>query len=142
MGEVYYGAEVDMWSVGCILGEMRSGRVLMQGASDPKQLDAIFDLCGTPPDSYERYTDELRFKEVTNDNLKEDPRKTVPVSELVMPPRPRRLREDSRFRRAEETFLNLLDKLLAINPKQRISAAEALSDRFFWSGAAPTDPSQ
>lgn len=146
MGEVQYGAEVDMWSVGCILGEMRTGRVLLQGASDPLQLVAIFDLCGPPPDTYKRFTDELRHMEVTNDNLKEDDRKTIPVSELISRSRPRRLqetlRDDKRFRQSEETFINLIDRLLSVDPKERITADDALAHRFFWSGAGPLDPSQ
>lgn len=43
-----YGPEVDVWSAGCILGELFAKRPLFQGSQEHAQLMAISEVCGTP----------------------------------------------------------------------------------------------
>lgn len=44
-----YGADVDVWSLGCILGEMVAGRPLFPGSSDVDQLHRITRCLGPMP---------------------------------------------------------------------------------------------
>ena len=46
MGSRKYSTPVDIWSVGCIFGEMSSGRPLFPGTSDQDQLLRIFKVRG------------------------------------------------------------------------------------------------
>ena len=39
---------IDMWSAGCILGELLAHKPLLPGRSEINQLDLIIDLLGTP----------------------------------------------------------------------------------------------
>ncbi|KAJ9109044.1 hypothetical protein QFC21_000370 [Naganishia friedmannii] len=142
MGETQYGFEVDMWSVGCILSEMWTRRVLFMGRSDPDQLKLIFDLCGTPEQDYVRFETDLRQKEVINDNQGADSRKTIPVIEMASQVRKRILRDDSRYQHAKAEFKDLLDKFLQVNPAKRMSAADALNDRYFWVAPGPLPRSE
>lgn len=48
LGSTAYGKAVDMWSVGCILGEMLTGRAIFPGNSTMNQLDRILQLTGQP----------------------------------------------------------------------------------------------
>ena len=48
MGSRKYSTPVDIWSVGCIFGEVASGRPLFPGSSEEDQLLRIFRLLGTP----------------------------------------------------------------------------------------------
>jgi cell division cycle 2-like len=50
MGVKQYGAAVDMWSVGCIFGELRLRELLLPGKvdTDLSQLAKIFHTFGTP----------------------------------------------------------------------------------------------
>ncbi len=48
LGSPVYGAPVDVWSAGCILGELLLGRPLMPGPSEPRQLELMCALLGTP----------------------------------------------------------------------------------------------
>ena len=41
---------VDIWSVGCIMGELLTGRVLFRGQGPIEQLNTILSLLGTPGD--------------------------------------------------------------------------------------------
>jgi len=47
-GARYYGAFVDMWSVGCVLGELLIRAPLFPGTSDIDQLAKIFTIRGSP----------------------------------------------------------------------------------------------
>lgn len=48
MGMRIYGPSVDLWSVGCIFGEMIFGRQMFMGENEVDQLDKIFSIMGTP----------------------------------------------------------------------------------------------
>ena len=45
-----YGAEVDIWSTGCIFAEMLERKLLFPGTSYTDQLSVIADLLGPPPE--------------------------------------------------------------------------------------------
>jgi dual specificity tyrosine-phosphorylation-regulated kinase 2/3/4 len=44
-----YDEGVDMWSLGCILAELFTGRVLFQGETETEQLACIMETMGLPP---------------------------------------------------------------------------------------------
>ncbi|KAL7047925.1 hypothetical protein ACKWTF_003151 [Chironomus riparius] len=48
MGARHYSAAVDVWSVGCIFGELLGRRILFQAQSPVQQLELITELLGTP----------------------------------------------------------------------------------------------
>ena len=48
MGSKKYTVGLDLWSVGCILGEMFRTRPLLPGASTMNQLEKIFEVTGNP----------------------------------------------------------------------------------------------
>lgn len=48
LGSSHYGKEVDMWAVGCIMGELIDGQPLFPGDSDIDQLYVIQKLLGEP----------------------------------------------------------------------------------------------
>jgi serine/threonine protein kinase len=43
-----YSTAVDMWSVGCILGELINRRPVLPGTSEEEQIQLIIDLVGSP----------------------------------------------------------------------------------------------
>lgn len=51
MGSRKYSTPVDLWSVGCIFGEMAGSRPLFPGTSDADQLTRIFKVLGTPTET-------------------------------------------------------------------------------------------
>ena len=48
LGSTRYSKAVDMWSVGCILGELLGGKPMFPGTSTLNQLDRICELTGMP----------------------------------------------------------------------------------------------
>ncbi|XP_028795348.1 cell division control protein 2 homolog, partial [Neltuma alba] len=57
-GSRRYSKEADMWSVGCVFGEMVTGKPVFQGKSQEDQLKSTFRLLGTPTEeSWPRLTE-------------------------------------------------------------------------------------
>lgn len=57
LGERMYSTPVDIWSVGCIMGELLLKKPLMPGKTDTEQLGLIFAMVGYPSEE-----DAQRFK--------------------------------------------------------------------------------
>ncbi|KAG5233738.1 hypothetical protein OIU77_000947 [Salix suchowensis] len=122
LGSTKYGPAVDMWSVGCIFAELLHGKPIFPGKDEPEQLNKIFELCGAP--------DEVNWPGVSK----------IPWYNNFKPTRPmkRRLREV--FRHFDRHALELLERMLALDPAQRISAKDALDAEYFWTDPPPCDP--
>ncbi len=48
LGEERYGCGIDVWSCGCILGELFTRKPIFQANYELAQLDLISRICGTP----------------------------------------------------------------------------------------------
>ena len=48
LGSTKYTKAVDMWSIGCILGELIIGKALFPGTSTLNQIERVLELCGKP----------------------------------------------------------------------------------------------
>jgi len=109
-----YGPAIDMWSTGCILGEMLARRPLFRGNSSKDQLRLILSLIGKPkPDDVE-FVDKPRYKEML---LKMQEKAAIPWAKI--------------FHKAQPDVLDLLDKLLQFSPDKRIDATDSLSHPYF-----------
>ncbi|TVY14199.1 Cyclin-dependent kinase 11B, partial [Lachnellula arida] len=51
LGASHYGRAVDMWSIGCIFGELLHKDALLPGKNEVDQLSRIFELCGIPTET-------------------------------------------------------------------------------------------
>ncbi|XP_022946994.1 probable serine/threonine-protein kinase At1g54610 isoform X1 [Cucurbita moschata] len=122
LGASQYGAEVDLWSAGCILGELYTGKPILPGKTEVEQLHKIFKLCGSPSKEY-----------WNNSHLKH--------SASMKPPQAyeRCLRE--RYNDLPRAAVELMDTLLSIDPAGRGTAASALNSEFFTTRPLPCDPS-
>ncbi|CAM9003556.1 unnamed protein product [Rhodiola kirilowii] len=43
---------VDLWSTGCILGELFVGKPIIPGRTEVEQMHKILKLCGSPSEDY------------------------------------------------------------------------------------------
>eukprot|EP00479_Gromia_sphaerica_P013280 TRINITY_DN733_c0_g1_i4.p1 TRINITY_DN733_c0_g1~~TRINITY_DN733_c0_g1_i4.p1 ORF type:complete len:367 (+),score=83.84 TRINITY_DN733_c0_g1_i4:98-1198(+) len=104
-----YDRKIDVWSVGCILGELLGRKPLFPGDNYIHQLNLIFGVLGTPKEN------DLDW--ITNDKALQyiqnlEPKAKVSFSHM--------------FPKASPLSLDLLEKMLVFNPHKRISVDEAL----------------
>ncbi|CAM6010137.1 unnamed protein product [Sphagnum balticum] len=122
LGATEYGVGVDLWSTGCILAELLAGKSIMPGRTEVEQLHKIFKLCGSPSEEY-----WIKSK--------------LPHATIFKPQQPYKRCIMDTFKEFPSSSLALLDTLLAIEPADRGSAAEALKSDFFNTKPLPCDPS-
>ncbi|THU94729.1 Pkinase-domain-containing protein [Dendrothele bispora CBS 962.96] len=124
LGARSYGGEVDIWGIGCVLGEMFNRRPILMGSSDLDQLEKIWALCGTPNQhTWPNYDDLPGCEGVRKWPGGTSKGKIGVYYESIGP----------------ETT-DLMDKLLTCNPSNRITASEALDHDYFWTDPLPADP--
>jgi len=123
MGCRAYGPEIDVWSAGCILVELLTNNYLFAGANETDQLDLIFKVFGTPSEHIWPGVTQLPGWGL--------------AESLVSHPL-RNLRDNFAF--MEPNVLDLATRLLALDPRMRISCHEALQHPWFWTTPLPSHP--
>lgn len=125
LGAVHYGPEIDIWSIGCLFGEMLNSthEPMFRGKSDANQLELIYQDCGTPVGEVE------------------DLFKTLPLYEKYPITRIYTNRLQRKYgHQYDPNCLELLVKLIELHPKHRISAEKALDSDYFWYPEPPVAP--
>ena len=118
-----YGPEVDMWSVGCIFGEMKMRQPILAAKenteSELKQMELLWQECGTNmnPELLKKYQayphwDKFKF--------------TKTSQKLIA----QRFEGESKW---DTDSLNLLEQFLDWDPETRITAGAALDHDYFYS---------
>lgn len=108
-----YSKAVDMWSLGCSFAEILNGKVLFPGNHYIEQVNLIISARGTPDSGARKnITNEFALKYI--ESL--PPKDKVPLAEM--------------FPGIAAQPLDLLDKMLDLNPESRIKVEEALSHPF------------
>jgi serine/threonine protein kinase len=112
LGSRTYNTSIDIWSAGCIMAEMYSGRPLFPGTTNEDQLQKIFRLMGTPSErtwpgisQYPEY--RASFPVYATQELR-----------MILP-------------QIDAMGLDLLHRMLMLRPEMRISARDALRHHWF-----------
>ncbi|KAI9481566.1 MAG: serine/threonine-protein kinase pef1 [Benjaminiella poitrasii] len=112
LGSRMYSTSIDIWSVGCIMAEMYTGRPLFSGTTNEDQLQKIFRLMGTPT--------EQTWPTITQLPEYKPPQVIYPPQHL------------SQFLPSiDPVGIDLLGRMLQYQPQMRITAKDALNHHYF-----------
>ena len=114
LGNEQYERSVDMWSIGCIFGEMITGSIFFKGFSENDQLRKIFEILGTPNEKWYKFYMEYPGWE------------KQALTEVSLPKKWKDVLPD-----LDDNGIDLISKLLELDPEKRILAPEALEHPFF-----------
>jgi mitogen-activated protein kinase 15 len=113
LGSTKYTKAVDMWSVGCIIGELIIGKAIFPGTSTLNQIERVLELTGKPKvEDINSLESDLAHNILSSISIS----KTRSYSHF--------------FPNATEDALDLIKKLLAFNPKNRLTVEQALKHRY------------
>lgn len=122
MGSTSYGVSVDLWSVGCVFGEILFGKPLLKGRTEVEQLHKIFKLCGSPSDDFWK-------------------RSKLSNATMFKPQHPYESSLQERCKGIPAAALDLMETLLSIEPEKRGTASAALLSQYFRTMPYACEPS-
>ncbi|XP_044743520.1 mitogen-activated protein kinase p38b-like isoform X1 [Chrysoperla carnea] len=119
---MHYNQTVDIWSVGCIMAELLTGKTLFPGTDHIHQLNLIMEILGTPNDEF--------MQKISSESARNYIKSLPPL-------RKRDLNEV--FRGASPLAIDLLDKMLELDSDKRITATQALAHQYLAQYSDPSD---
>lgn len=121
-GSKTHTTAVDIWSAGCILGELLDHKPLLPGRSEIHQIDLILDLLGTPNDGI--WPGFSKLPALENFTLRKQPYNNL----------------RDRFPGLSEAGIRLLNIMFMFDPNKRASAEDCSESSYFKEQPRPCDP--
>ncbi|THC98968.1 hypothetical protein EYZ11_001519 [Aspergillus tanneri] len=139
-----YDYAIDVWSIGCTLFELFTGKILFTGRNNNQMLRSIMECRGKYPPkllrrgtlTHQHFDEMLNFHSTEEDRI--TGRMTTRVLDFKKPARDLKTRlmgkgtrgmSDSEVKELT-LFVDLLDRCLSLNPEKRCTPAEALKHPF------------
>ncbi|XP_031636299.1 cyclin-dependent kinase 9-like [Contarinia nasturtii] len=124
LGDRYYNESVDIWAIGCVMGEFWNRGPILKGHNEINQIKLISKLCGSmTAKDWPKIVNLHLYQQI--EHLPNDKR-TTRTYLIEKPPR-----------LAHNQANDLFDKLLRCNPEKRLTACRALNDSFFFESPLP-----
>lgn len=130
LGAKKYTNSIDMWSAGCIVAEILSRKPMFPEDNEFKMLQRIYTLCGTPND--EDWPGVSSLPQFDQMGPKDHKPRILRV----------KLADKSIFPFFDDLAIDLVDRLLSLNPSKRLTAAEALLHPYFSTAPLPCEASE
>ncbi|XP_010431332.1 PREDICTED: serine/threonine-protein kinase prp4-like [Camelina sativa] len=134
-----YDHPLDMWSVGCCLYELYSGKIMFPGSTNNDMLRLHMELKGPFPKKMLRkgaFIDQHFDQDLCFYGTEEDSVSGKTVRRMMVNIKPKDLGSVIRRRYEDEDpkvlvhFRNLLDKIFTLDPQKRLTVSQALAHPF------------
>ncbi|WWD09187.1 hypothetical protein V865_007309 [Kwoniella europaea PYCC6329] len=141
-----YDTSIDMWSIGCTLYELYTGKILFPGRSNNHMLLLQMELKGKLNHRMIKkanfgnlhFDESLNFISIEKDKITgQDVAKTLVISKAakdlrarLLPPSSVQLKMKDEELKQIQNFVDLLDKCLQLDPSRRIAPRDALVHPF------------
>ncbi|PON94447.1 Serine/threonine protein kinase [Trema orientale] len=133
-----YDHPLDIWSVGCCLYELYTGKVLFPGATNNDMLRLHMELKGPFPKKMLRkgaFTDQNFDQDLNFHATEEDPVTKKTIKRLILNIKPKDIGSIIMGSPGEDPkmladFKDLLDKMFVLDPDKRLTVSQALSHPF------------
>lgn len=106
-----YGKSIDVWSLGCVLAEMITLKPIFKGNNEIEQLELISNTCGTISKETMPLVENYGYFSKYN----------LPVATNSL---------KNKFKGVSEDVIDLIEKMLELDPAKRISIEECLEHEF------------
>ncbi|SMN22815.1 similar to Saccharomyces cerevisiae YPL031C PHO85 Cyclin-dependent kinase, with ten cyclin partners [Maudiozyma saulgeensis] len=125
MGSRTYTTSIDIWSCGCILAEMITGKPLFPGTNDEEQLKLIFEMMGMPTEATWPGVSQLPKYATSSASFQQQHPQQLQPKDL------KALLQANCKEKLDDVVINLLHGLLQLNPDMRLGAKQALHHTWF-----------
>ncbi|CAF1045900.1 unnamed protein product [Rotaria sp. Silwood1] len=120
-GSKYQTTAIDIWSAGCVLGELLCHRPLLPGRSEIQQIDLIIDMFGTPTEKIWPGLNDL--PSLKNFSLRQQPYNNVKQT----------------FPWLSNAGLRLINFMFMYDPSKRATAEDCLRSSYFKEAPLPCE---
>ncbi|EGT56689.1 hypothetical protein CAEBREN_08117 [Caenorhabditis brenneri] len=139
LGAKFYSCEVDVWSCGCVFGELLKGGIFLAGKSATNQAEIVFDALGCPTkeDLTAMQASSSKHQEIKTGYEPDPARKTLNFSFMydhaVNTQRDRRtfVYNNKINQRDMRESVDLIRQILVYHPERRLSGIDFLTHVFF-----------
>ncbi|CAF1124581.1 unnamed protein product, partial [Didymodactylos carnosus] len=121
-GSKFQTTAIDIWSAGCVIGELLSHRPLLPGRSEIHQINLIIDMFGTPTEKIWEDLNELPL--LKNFQLRQQPYNNFTQT----------------FPWLSKAGIILMNFMFMYDPNKRATAADCLSNSYFKEAPLPCEP--
>jgi len=145
-----YDTAIDMWSVGCCLIEMYTGKILFQGKNNNDMLKQYMELKGKIPKKLlqkatfkdQRFDEEGNFLRLETDPITgKNVIKVMPVIDITRDLdkilKPTNSKLDDETIREVSKLKDLLDRIFVADPSKRLTIQQAILHPFIAKNPAP-----